>query len=86
MISSWIPSSKLRFLPRAVLKSKKLMYYHSRMTQYFHEIGCKVAAPTEGERAKLKIDASEKSAHRIAKLKLPLDFPKTRTPASKKRR
>lgn len=86
MISSWIPSSKPRFLPRAVLTFEKLMYYHSRMTQYFHEIGCKVAPPTEGERAKLKIDASEKSAHRIAKLKLPLEFPKTRTPASNKRR
>jgi len=56
------------------------------MTQYFHEIGCKVAAPTEAERIKLKIDASEKSTHRIAKLKLPLEFPKTRTPAAKKRR
>lgn len=56
------------------------------MTAYFHEIGCKVAAPTETERAKWKIAASEKSAHRIAKLKLPLDFPKIRTPAAKKRR
>lgn len=56
------------------------------MTQYFREIGCKVAPPTEGERIKLKIDASEKSTHRIAKLKLPLDFPVTRTPATRKRR
>jgi len=59
--------------------------YDSRMTQYFQEIGCRVAAPTATERVKFKIDAKEKSMHRIAKLKLPLEFPKTRTPGVKKR-
>ncbi|MCJ1247307.1 DNA-directed RNA polymerase I subunit rpa49 [Trapelia coarctata] len=57
-----------------------------QMSQYFHEIGCRVAALTEPERIKFKIDAKEKSTHRIAKLRLPLEFPKIRTPAAKKRK
>ena len=57
-----------------------------RISQYFHELGCKVANPTETERAKMKISKAESSTHRIARLKLPLEFPKTRTPGLKKRR
>ncbi len=53
---------------------------------YFRELGCKAAAPTEKEKESLyrKIkDADTKkkvaSAARVAKLKLPLDFPKARS-------
>ncbi|KAF2261086.1 DNA-directed RNA polymeras-like protein I 49 kDa polypeptide [Lojkania enalia] len=44
--------------------------------QYFYELGCKVAPPTEAERAGLKISKAEAVNHTIAKLKLPLQFPK----------
>ena len=46
--------------------------------QYFRELGCRVGPPTEKER--LARDMSKKQANSvtIAKLKLPLDFPKPR--------
>ncbi|MCJ1485002.1 DNA-directed RNA polymerase I subunit rpa49 [Schaereria dolodes] len=53
--------------------------------QYFQELGCKVTAPTESERTKLKVSKAESSGHKIARLKLPLEFPKNRTMANKKR-
>lgn len=56
-----------------------------RITQYFHELGCKVNPPTEAERTKLKITKAEAVNHRVAKLKIPLDFPKQRVMASKRR-
>lgn len=46
--------------------------------QYFHEIGCKIAAPTEGERTNLKISKAEAVNHFQAKLKLPLNFPRVK--------
>lgn len=52
-----------------------------RMSQYFHELGCKVAAPTEKESNELGIKSKAIAAQRrIAKLRIPLDFPKTRLP------
>ena len=56
-----------------------------RIKQYFAELGCKVAAPTESDLAKLKITKGESKSHFMAKLKLPLVFPKVRTGPSKKR-
>lgn len=52
-----------------------------RMSQYFHELGCKVNNPTEKEQAEFKIPNKAMAAQRrVAKLKLPLDFPKVRNP------
>ena len=56
------------------------------MSKYFHEIGCKVAPPTETERTKMKITRAEAAVHKIAKLKLPLEFPKNRNPVAKRKR
>lgn len=56
-----------------------------QMNQYFRELGCKVAGPTEKEREKLEIGKAEAPLHHIAKLKLPLDFPKQRVMAAKRR-
>ncbi len=46
--------------------------------QYFRELGCKVAPLTEKEREQRKLKKVEASMVKIAKLKLPLDFPKVR--------
>jgi len=55
------------------------------MSQYFQELGCKVAAPTEKERAELRIPNKALAAQRrIARLKLPLEFPKTRVPVRRR--
>jgi DNA-directed RNA polymerase I subunit RPA49 len=54
------------------LEQKELM-------QYFRELGCKVAPPTEKEREQRKLKKVEASMVKIAKLKLPLDFPKVRS-------
>lgn len=44
--------------------------------QYFREIGAKVGQYTDAEQKKKKMTKAEASQHRIARLKLPLDFPK----------
>ncbi|KAL8967076.1 MAG: hypothetical protein Q9183_003080 [Haloplaca sp. 2 TL-2023] len=45
---------------------------------YFREIGAKVGPPSDAERAKMKIGKAEASSHQLAKLRLPLEFPKMR--------
>lgn len=56
------------------------------MKRYFLELGCRVNPPTETERNKMKITKAETVNHNMAKLKIPLQFPKTtRGPAKKKR-
>lgn len=49
--------------------------------QYFREIGCKVAAPTEADKERFNITKTKDAARsvRVAKLKLPLEFPQART-------
>lgn len=54
--------------------------------RYFRELGSVVAQPTEIERAKLKITQAEAVGHRIARLRLPLVFPKMRVPMAGKRK
>lgn len=50
-----------------------------RMSQYYQEIGCKVNPPTDADKKKYRISSKvEASMHRIARLKLPLEFPKAR--------
>ncbi|MCJ1456182.1 DNA-directed RNA polymerase I subunit rpa49 [Mycoblastus sanguinarius] len=55
------------------------------ISQYYAELGCAVAAPTEAERTKLGIGRPEIGAHRVARLRIPLTFPKMRAPITKKR-
>ena len=52
---------------------------------YFTELGCKVSAPAEAERKKRGWSKAEAQVHRIAKLRLPLEFPKQRLGMRKKR-
>ncbi|KAF1971799.1 DNA-directed RNA polymeras-like protein I 49 kDa polypeptide [Bimuria novae-zelandiae CBS 107.79] len=53
--------------------------------QYFAELGCRLSAPTEADRNKLKITKAESTSHTIAKLKLPLQFPQLRRGPPKRR-
>jgi DNA-directed RNA polymerase I subunit RPA49 len=57
-----------------------------RIKQYFHEIGCKITVPTEAERNKMKISKAEATNHNIAKLRLPLNFPRVKAGPKGKRR
>ena len=56
------------------------------VSKYYAELGCTTAAPTEIERTKLGISKAEGSNHRIARLRLPLVFPKMRAPVGRKKR
>jgi len=47
-----------------------------QMQQYFQEIGAKIRAFPEGLRKKMEMEKSVASQRKIAKLSLPLDFPK----------
>ncbi|KAF8865909.1 RNA polymerase I associated factor, A49-like protein [Acephala macrosclerotiorum] len=46
------------------------------MSQYFNEIGAKITALGEGERKKLNLTKAASKQRRVAKLKIPLEFPK----------
>ncbi|KAI9700300.1 MAG: DNA-directed RNA polymerase I subunit rpa49 [Candelina mexicana] len=59
---------------------------NKQIAQYYHEIGCQVKLPTEAERNRAKLSKAEASVHKIAKLKIPLDFPKQRIMKAAKRR
>ena len=49
------------------------------MVQYFRELGCKISAPTDKERAERGIKTKAEGAlMKIAKLRLPLEFPRPR--------
>jgi len=48
------------------------------MEQYYKELGCKVRKLTEREMEVGKLTKAAASQHRIAELKIPLQFPKTR--------
>ena len=56
------------------------------ITKYFAELGCSTAGPTDAERTALGITKAESQNHRIARLRLPLAFPKMRVPMSGKRK
>ncbi|KAF2676761.1 DNA-directed RNA polymeras-like protein I 49 kDa polypeptide [Lentithecium fluviatile CBS 122367] len=58
---------------------------NKEIKQYFHELGCRVTPPTETDRAKLKITKAESASHNVAKLKLPLQFPKAMKGSAKRR-
>ncbi|CZT21597.1 related to DNA-directed RNA polymerase A (I) chain [Ramularia collo-cygni] len=48
------------------------------ISQYFVELGCKVTAPNEGDKTRLGLGKAQAAVTRMAKLKLPLEFPKAR--------
>ncbi|KAH8733215.1 DNA-directed RNA polymerase-like protein I 49 kDa polypeptide [Phaeosphaeriaceae sp. PMI808] len=47
---------------------------------YFAELGCRVKPPTQGDMTKWKLNKAEVKNHSIAKLKLPLQFPRVGGP------
>lgn len=49
-----------------------------QISQYFNELGCKVSAPTEAEKNARGLGKAQAAVTRIARLKLPLEFPKPR--------
>lgn len=53
---------------------------------YFKEVGAKMAAMNEKQRTDMKMTKDVATLHRIAKLKLPLEFPKQRVVPLKGRR
>ncbi len=46
------------------------------MSQYFNEVGAKIVALPEADRIRLKLDKSAAKQRKIARLRLPLEFPK----------
>lgn len=56
-----------------------------RIKQYFMELGCRVGPPTQTDMTKWKLIKAETANHFIAKLKLPLVFPRVGGPMKKKR-
>nr|POE76200.1 dna-directed rna polymerase i subunit rpa49 [Quercus suber] len=52
---------------------------NKQITQYFQELGCKVGALSEKERELRKFTKAQAAATRVAKLKLPLEFPKPKS-------
>ncbi|KAL9119442.1 MAG: hypothetical protein Q9187_004003 [Circinaria calcarea] len=55
------------------------------ISQYFRELGCRYGTPTESELARLNLSKGQRLAHGIAKLRLPLEFPKARVMVPKRR-
>lgn len=49
---------------------------NKEIKQYFAELGCKLTAPTQSDLTNMKLTKAESVNHFIAKLKLPLTFPK----------
>ena len=53
--------------------------------KYYRELGCHVTGVTKGEQEKMKISRAEAQTRKIARLKLPLEFPKQRVPIQKRK-
>jgi DNA-directed RNA polymerase I subunit RPA49 len=62
-----------------------LLISSHRISQYYQELGCRVVVPSDSQRAGMKITKAGAQGHKIAKLRLPLEFPKNRVAARKKR-
>lgn len=58
--------------------TEDLRLEHQQVKKYYVEIGCKVGPPTQAEKARMGIGNVEAKAHLVARLKLPLVFPKAR--------
>ena len=57
----------------------------AKMSHYYLELGCRVAGLTMKEKTMRKLTKEEAKTHRIAKLQFPLQFPKQKARAMKKR-
>jgi len=58
-----------------------------QISQYYSELGCKVSPPTEKERLKFGLKTKgEAQGHAVARLQIPLVWPKQRVIAQKKKR
>lgn len=55
------------------------------MRKYYREIGCQASPPTEAEMRKMGIGKAEGKGRVMARLKLPLEFPKMRVMRAKRR-
>lgn len=55
------------------------------MDRYFMETGAKLSNMTDRQREKAKFTKEEATMHKLAKLALPLTFPKERVIVQKKR-
>ncbi|KAL9002111.1 MAG: hypothetical protein Q9188_004940 [Gyalolechia gomerana] len=55
------------------------------LRKYYKEIGCQVGPPTEREMKSMGIGKAERRARVVARLKMPLEFPKMRVVRAKKR-
>lgn len=58
---------------------------NKEIRQYFMELGCRVTGPTQTDMAKWKLTKAEAVNHHIAKLRLPLSFPKVGGPRKARR-
>lgn len=57
------------------------------MNQYYSELGCKVSPPTEKERAKFGLKSkAEGQGHSVARLSIPLVWPKQRVIVQRRKR
>jgi DNA-directed RNA polymerase I subunit RPA49 len=57
----------------------------NKICQYFKELGCRIASMGEKERNVAGLSKAEAKVRRIAKLQLPLDFPRLSKGARGKR-
>lgn len=46
-----------------------------QISNYFRELGCKIAPVTIQEQENLRLTKAEAKTHKMAKLKIPLEFP-----------
>ncbi|RYN58121.1 hypothetical protein AA0114_g2042 [Alternaria tenuissima] len=58
---------------------------NKEIKQYFAELGCKLTAPTQTDLTRMKLTKAESANHFIAKLKLPLSFPRVGGARAKRR-
>jgi DNA-directed RNA polymerase I subunit RPA49 len=52
---------------------------HKHISNYFRELGCKVVPVNTTEQLNLRLTKVEAKTHKMAKLKIPLEFPEART-------
>ncbi|KAL1650620.1 DNA-directed RNA polymerase I subunit rpa49 [Didymella pomorum] len=58
---------------------------NKEIKQYFHELGCRVGPPTQTDMTKFKLTKADSNNHHVAKLRLPLAFPRVNIPTKKRR-
>ncbi|SLM41285.1 RNA polymerase I associated factor, A49-like [Lasallia pustulata] len=67
------------------LLREDLRLENKEITQYFRELGCKVMPMSDTEIARLKLTKAEGKGRKVARLMLPLEFPKVRVRDSRRR-